>query len=160
MHVEYISAITARYERLGYAPYRWYYADTEPPWQPLSKPLSDCRVGMLSTSGAYAAGQVAYFYKDDASIRHIPKTVASEDMRFSHVTENYLVDPRRDPNCIFPIDALHRAEAEGEIGSLADEVFSCMGGVYSQRRVREEMIPALAEGFRKQEVDVAFLVAM
>lgn len=160
MTVDYMQAITSRYERLGYAPYRWFEADSAPPWQPLAKPLAECRVGLLSTSGAYALGQRAYHYRDDTSIRAIPADTAREDLRFSHITENYLVDARLDPDCILPLATLRGLAAAGVIGSLAGQVFSCMGGVYSQRRVREETAPALLEAFRAEAVDCALLVAM
>ena len=160
MSVQYMQAIRQRYERLGYQPYRWVEADSPPPWTALSKPLKNCRVGMLSTSGAYALGQGAYHYRDDTSIRALPSDLADENIRFSHITENYLVDARRDPNCILPLRSLHALVNEGYIGSVANNVFSCMGGVYSQRRVREECAPALLDGFRAQQVDCALLVAM
>ena len=114
----------------------------------------------MSTSGAYVVGQVAYHYKDDTSIRAIPKDTPIADIRFSHITENYLVNPRRDPNCILPIGVLNEAEKDGRIGELAPELFSCMGGVYSQRRVREETIPALHSEFVRQAVDTVLLVPM
>ena len=160
MTVNYMDAIRERYERLGYSAYRWFVADDMPPWQKLEKPLSQARVGMLSTSGAYALGQVAYHYKDDTSIREIPSTTAATDIRFSHITENYLVDPKRDPNCILPLGALRALSASGVIGGLADSVFSCMGGVYSQRRVREQTAPALLAAFQRQQLDCALLVSM
>lgn len=160
MTVGYMQSIAERYQRLGYAPYRWYKAEEAPGLQPLAKPLSAARIGMLSTSGAYALGQVAYHYKDDASIRRIPAETADRDLRFSHLTENYLVDARRDPGCIFPLGTLRELAAEGVFGGLAGEVFSCMGAIYSQRRVREELAPALLSAFRAQQVDAALLVAM
>lgn len=160
MSINYMQAIRARYENLGYTPYRWFEADSPPPWTALTKPLAQSRLGLLSTSGAYALGQIAYHYKDDVSIRALPSTTAEADLRFSHITENYLVDARRDPNCILPLAPLRALRQQGVIGELADSVFSCMGGVYSQRRVREEMAPALLEAFRAQQVDCALLVAM
>jgi D-proline reductase (dithiol) PrdB len=158
--VGYMKAIRERYEHLGYTPYRWVEADDAPRWAKLAKPLSEARVGLLSTSGAYALGQVAYHYKDDTSIRAIPSNTAVENIRFSHITENYLVSPKRDPDCILPLKALHELAAKGQIGSVADTVFSCMGGVYSQRRVREETAPALHEALLRQQIDCALLVAM
>ncbi len=158
--VDYMDAIRQRYEQLGYAPYRWFVADDEPPWQPLDKPLAEARVGLLSTSGAYALGQVAYHYRDDTSVRAIPAGTPPSDLRFSHITENYLVDPKRDPACILPLAQLRELARNGEIGALADAVHTCMGGVYSQRRVREETAPAVLEGLREQQVDCALLVAM
>ena len=160
MTVEYIRTITERYAQLGYTPYRWFYADDPPPWTPLRRPLAAARLGVLSTSGCYVAGQVAYHYKDDTSVRAIPKGTPVERLRFAHITENYLVDPRRDPNCILPIEPLRRLEAEGVIGEVADDLFSCMGGIYSQRRVREELIPELEQRFAAQEVDAVYLVPM
>ncbi|MBL8386161.1 MAG: hypothetical protein JNM90_23965 [Burkholderiales bacterium] len=160
MPFRYIDAITERYRVLGYAPYRWHQATDDPPWAAPRRALRDARVGLLSSSGAYALGQVAYHYKDDTSIRRIPSATPADEIRFSHITENYLVDPRRDPECILPLGALRALAAEGTIGAVADQVFSCMGGVYSQRRVREEVAPALLDAFREQRVDCALLVAM
>jgi len=160
MTVPYMQAITERYKAIGYTPYRWFQAEDAPSWTPPAKRLADSRIGVLSTAGAYALGQVAYHYKDDTSIRSIPSSTPPRDLRFSHVTENYLVGARRDPDCLLPLTALRRLVTEGFIGSLADRVFSCMGGVYSQRRVREEMAPALLAAFREQKVDCALLVAM
>ncbi len=158
--IEYMRMTRELYSSLGHPPYGWNLADTPPPFARLNKPLSECRVGLLATAGAYVVGQRAYHYKDDTSIRRIAKSTRTENIHFAHITENYLPDPRRDPNCVFPIDALRTLEAEGFIGAVADELFSCMGGIYSQRRVREELIPALAEAFHKQKVDAALLVPM
>ena len=160
MTVPYMQAITERYKAIGYTPYRWFKAADAPAWTPPEKRLSDARIGVLSTSGAYALGQVAYHYKDDTSIRRIPSATPAAELRFSHVTENYLVGARRDPQCLLPLTALRELAAEGFIGGLAEEAFSCMGGVYSQRRVREEIAPALLAGLRDQKVDAALLVAM
>lgn len=158
--VRYMHAITARYQRLGYAPYRWFVADSPPPWAPLRTPLARLTLGLLSTSGAYAVGQCAYHYKDDASIREIDATTPRESLRFSHITENYLVDPRRDPDCILPLGTLQRLVRRGFLGRLADSVLSCMGGVYSQRRVRDETAPAVLRALQARRVDAALLVAM
>ena len=160
MPVRYIDDITERYNRLGYTPYRWFRAQGNPPWAPLKKRLRESTLGVLSTSGGYVAGQVAYHYKDDTSIRAIPKNTPDDQMRFSHITENYLADPRKDPNCIIPLRALESLEADGQIGQVAADLFTCMGGVYSQRRVREELIPALHERWQQQQVDAVLLVAM
>ena len=160
MPVAYIKAITERYEKLGYAAYQWVEAEDPPPFTPLPKPLKDCRIGMLSTSGAYVIGQKAYYYKDDTSTRLIAATTPERNIHISHLTENYLPGPRRDPGCIVPTQALLRLAAEGAIGAVAQDVVSCMGAVYSQRRVREELAPALLETFKSQHVDAVLLVPM
>jgi len=158
--VRYIESIRERYARLGYEPYRWYEAENPPPFASLSKPLSEMRLGVLTTAGAYVKGQVAFHYKDDTSVREIPVESADEDLRFSHLTENYLVDPRRDPNCVLPLTALRAARDTKQIGELATSALSCMGGIYSQRRVREELIPTVTNIFKRQQIDVALLLPM
>ena len=158
--VRYIDAITQRYASLGYAPYRWYVAPDKPPFAPLKKPLSQSRLGVLTTSGCYVAGQVAFHYKDDSSIRLIPMDTLVDHLRFAHITENYLVDARRDPECLVPLPGLRALRDEGVIGALGDAAISCMGGVYSQRRVREELIPQIEGVFKQQQVDIALLVPM
>jgi D-proline reductase (dithiol) PrdB len=158
--VRYIDAITQRYASLGYAPYRWYVAEERPPFAALKKKLSESRLGVLTTSGCYVAGQVAYHYKDDASIRLIPMDTPVDRLRFAHITENYLVSARRDPECLVPLTALRKLRDEGVVGGLADSAISCMGGVYSQRRVRDELIPQVEGILKQQAVDVALLVPM
>lgn len=158
--VRYMDAITERYARLGYTPYRWYHADDGVACVPLAKPLSECRIGALTTSGVYAVGQVAFHYKDDATLRAIPSDSEDSDLRFSHLTQQYLVNAKRDPNCVVPLKALRKLANTGVIGALADAIFSCMGGIYSQRRVREELIPKLHQSFVAQKVDAVLLAPM
>jgi len=158
--VSYIQALTQRYQSLGYPPYRWFEANSAPPWQPLGKALADAHLGLLSTAGTYVVGQLAFHYKDDTSFRAIPLSTPDSDLRFAHVTENYLADARRDPGCVFPLDALRTLAFEGFIGSLPDSVLSCMGGIYSQRRVREELAPALLREFQSARVDAVVLVPL
>jgi D-proline reductase (dithiol) PrdB len=158
--VEYIPPAIERYVLLGYDPYRYYQGTEPPPWTPLNKPLSECRLGVIATAGTYVKGQAAFFYKDDHSYRAIPKSTSVEDLRFSHVTEHYLGSARQDPNSAFPIDSLRRLESDGVVAEVAEDLFSCMGGVYSQRKIRDELAPALAAEFTRQEVDAVLLVPM
>ena len=160
MPVDYMKSIAERYSKLGYPIYQWYNAKETPPFVPLKKTLSESRIGVLSTSGAYVVGQKAYYYKDDTSTRAIPKDTPKDRIHFSHITENYLEGPRRDPDCMVPLEALRRLEEEGVIGEVADNIFSCMGGIYSQRRVREELAPAMLDAYRAQNIDAAFLIPM
>ena len=158
--VSYIQQTRDLYDNLGFEPYHWFKADSEPDFVKPSKPLSISKLGMISTAGTYLAGQVAYHYKDDTGIRVIPSNSSLTDLRFSHVTENYLVDARQDPRCIFPIQALQQLVSDGLVGSLADNYFSCMGGIYSQRRVRQELIPALDQAISDENIDILLLVPM
>ena len=61
--VDYIPRITAQYSGLGYGEYQWLESQNAPAWTPLSKPLSDSKVGLICTGGIYAAGQTAFISK-------------------------------------------------------------------------------------------------
>lgn len=158
--VEYIRRTRETYDSLGYPPYRWFEADSPPAFTSLLKPLANSRLGMISTSGAYVQGQVAYYYQDDTSIRAIPRDTPLEKIRFSHITENYLVEARHDPGTVFPLESLRVLQEEGVIGELADNYYSCMGGIYSQKRVERELVPNLTNAIEQQELDLLLLVPL
>lgn len=155
--VEYIKRIHDNYTRLGYEPYRWVVNDEPPPWQPLRKPLSECRLGLIATGGIYAVGQVAFHFRDDTSVRAIPTDIRTADLRTAHFAYDQ-TDARRDPNVVFPIDTLRWLVREKVIGDLAQHAFTCMGGIYSTRRVREELAPKLWDRLRAEAVDAVLLV--
>lgn len=157
---EYMKQTRENYEKLGFEPYSWFSASDAAPFAALTKPLSDSRLGVVSTAGTYLHGQVAYYYKDDTSIRAIPSNASVDDLRFSHIMENYLVEARQDPCTVFPIEALNTLQADGVIGELADNFFSCMGGIYSTRRVKTELIPNLEEAVEKERLDLLLLVPL
>ena len=157
---EYIRHTRESYEKLGFEAYQWFQADSEPAFAPLKKPLSESRLGMISTAGTYVPGQVAYHYKDDTSIRSIHRDTPTEDLRFSHIMQNYLEEARQDPCTVLPNEALTALAADGTIGELAQNYFSCMGGIYSKNRVLTELIPALEAAVKKEQLDLLLLVPL
>ncbi len=155
--IEYITRIGEKYAALGYGIYEWTRVEDPPPWQPLEKPLSECRLGLIASGGVYIAGQRAFHYKDDVSFRTIPTDVDTADLRATHFS--YDLDPaRRDPNVVFPIDTLRGLVEDGVVGALADNAYTFMGGIYSSRRARDEVAPELARRLVANQVDVALLV--
>lgn len=157
---EYIRQTRESYEKLGFEPYQWFAADEPPAFTALVKPLSESKLGMISTAGTYVHGQVAYYYKDDTSIRSIASNTDVDQIRFSHIMENYLVEARQDPCTVFPLTALQQLEAAGTVARLADNYFSCMGGIYSQSRVRTELIPNLEAAIQNEELDLLLLIPL
>ncbi|SRR5713101_6068256 len=155
--VEYITRIRDNYAKLGYKPYQWVINTEPPPWQPLRKPLSQCRLGFIASGGIYVTGQIAFHFRDDPSFRTIPTDVKTADLRTAHFAYDQ-TDARQDPNVVFPIDTLRRLVREGYIGALADHAYTFMGGIYSSRRVQEELAPRLTEHLLTEQVDVALLV--
>ena len=155
--VDYIPRITAQYSGLGYGEYQWLESQNAPAWTPLTKPLSDSKVGLICTGGIYSAGQTAFHFKDDTTYRAIPTDVDVEDLRATHFAYD-LTDARKDINVVFPVEQLRTMVDEGVIDSMATDAYTLMGGIYSTRRVREELIPALVDRVLADEVDVVLLV--
>lgn len=155
--VAYIARIREKYATLNYPDYRWVVNETPPPWQPLLKPLSECRLGLIASGGIYVTGQVAFHYKDDTSYRVIPTDIPTADLRATHFAYD-LTDARRDVNVVFPLDPLRHFVKAGVIGGLAEHAYTFMGGIYSARKVQEELAPQLTQRLYEQRVDVVLLV--
>jgi len=156
--IEYITRIRENYARLGYKPYAWMDKRSEPPpWAPLTKPLAECRLGLVASGGIYVSGQVAFHWRDDTTFREVPTDVPTAELRATHFAYD-LTDARRDPNVVFPIDALRHLVSEGVVGSLSPMAYTFMGGVYSARRVAEELAPRLTERLLADGVDAVLLV--
>lgn len=155
--IDYMERIGAQYRALGYGTYQWVHGDDPPELAALAKPLSECRVGLLATGGIYSVGQTAFNHKDDTSYRAISSDVEAADLRVTHFAYD-MTDARQDPNVVFPVEALRSLATDGTIGEVAPSLFTCMGGIYSQRRVREQLGPAIVERCLSDEIDVLLLV--
>ncbi|MFT7650191.1 MAG: D-proline reductase (dithiol) PrdB [Candidatus Poriferisodalaceae bacterium] len=155
--VEYIPRITAQYSGLGYGEYRWLHSETGPAWAPLSKPLSESKVGLIASGGIYVEGQTAFHFKDDSTYRAIPTDIETVKLRATHFAYD-LTDARTDINVVYPIDAMRSLAADGVIGELGPNGYTLMGGIYSTRRVTEDLVPGLVQRCLDDELDVVLLV--
>lgn len=155
--VRYIERTRDQYSALGYGEYSWAHEPDAPPFTPLRVPISRARLGLVASGGVYQHGQTAFSFKDDTTYRAIATDVGSAELRATHFAYD-LTDARRDINCVFPIDTLRDLTASGVVGSLAPDFFTCMGGIYSTRRVREELAPAIVQRCLDDGVDALLLV--
>lgn len=155
--VDHIQQTRDSYAQLGYDSYRWAHEPEPAAFVRPAKPLAEAKVALVASGGVYRAGQVAFHHKDDTSYRRIPTDVATADLRTSHFAYD-MTDARVDPNVVFPIDALRAMVDAGTIGSLTTHALTFMGGIYSQRRLTEELIPELSKEIAAMEPDVVLLV--
>jgi D-proline reductase (dithiol) PrdB len=154
MPVEYIPRTRELYS--GYTPYRWVVNRDTPPWTPLGKPIAESKLAVMSSGGILYRDQPR-FHREDASYRLIPKNATQNDLSVWHFGYR-TADAEADHNCVFPLARLRELEAEGAIGELADPAYSFMGGVYSARKVREELAPQIADELKRAHVDAFYLV--
>lgn len=155
--VDYIERTREQYGALGHPPYRWVHNEDEPPFAPFAKPLAQARIGLIGSGGIYRKGQVAFHYRDDTSFRVIPSDTRMSTLRVTHFAYD-VADARSDPNVVFPLETLRAEVREGRIAGLAPNAYAFMGGIYSARKVREILAPALADRMEEDAVDATLLV--
>ncbi len=135
------------------------------PWMPLEKPLSECRVALLSSGGIALKsdqpfdqeGERQNPFWGDPSHRLIPADAQSKDIRVYHLH----IDPRpgeTDLNCLLPVDRLRELAEEGFIGAAADWHYATMGYILEPTELLEVTTPKIIEHLKSQLVDVLILV--
>lgn len=155
--IEYIPRTRELYA--GHEPYRWVHSDTLPSFVPIGeRDLADSTVMLVSSSGMFVGGdQEPFTLADDPTIREIPADVDQRYLWPSHFGYR-TARAEDDPNTVFPLQRLNELAAEGAIGAVADHAVTFMGSIYSHRRSREQLAPAVVESAKATHVDLALLV--
>ncbi len=154
MPVAYIEQVRKFYA--DQPPYQWS-TNEESPLAPLRKPLSRCRIALLSSSGIHRKDQAPFDdVKNDLTWREIPTDVDPADLWISHFSKN--AKAVTDVNTVFPFQRLRELAAEGFIGELASPAFTFMGRIFARTRLQKEMAPTILQRLRAIDVDAALLV--
>jgi hypothetical protein len=162
--IPYMQRIRDYYLALGYAtPYRWALC-AEVPFQPLTKPLGESRVALITTAAPYqpgkgdqgpgapynAAAKFYTVYSGDSSIDPICGFPISPSTACTTTAE--------DTNTWFPLPQLWRYAAAGRIGAVAPRFHGAPTN-RSHRTTLEKDCPELLARCRADGVDAAVLVA-
>jgi len=141
--------------------YRWRRIDPVP-WAPLGKPLSDCRLALVSSAGFVTPDQSAFDGSargGDPSFRSIPSDFPVADLIDTHRSDSFDHEGMaRDPNLAFPIDRVRELVASGRIQSVGEQHISFMGSITAPGRLVRDTAPEIARSLLEQQVDVALLV--
>lgn len=162
--VRYIERTRAYYQALGYgAPYEWArYAHV--PFQRLRKPLSACRVGLVTTAAPYRPGLgdqgpgAPYNASAKFYAVYSGDTAHDPDVRISHVTIDRQHTTAEDPGTWFPLPALRQAMRAGRLAALAPRFHGAPTN-RSQRATLDVDGPEIVARCKADEVDAAVLVA-
>lgn len=153
--ISYVDALNKHYGSMGFPPYEWTINETAPLAR-LNKPLSECRVTML-TSGGISHCSMPGFDPDarnDHRLDAVDQDVTTSDFEINDSYYNH-DDADSDLNCVFPIDRLREMEAAGEIGSTAPRFWSgFMGRIYNRTKVIQESAPRFVEKLNEDGVDI------
>lgn len=124
------------------------------PYTPLKRPLSECRVALLTTAGVYVDGTDP-FEEDDLTWREISAATPSSALRI--ISGHFdVTSAEKDPNCVFPIDRLAELVQAGDVGKVADYHVS-MGFTQQLRKLKEEVCWKIAEAVGKTRPDLVVL---
>ena len=157
--VRYVDLLNQRYRQQGFPPYEWTI-NGDPPITPIAKPLSACRITMLTSGGVSRCSMPAWdaYARNDFRLDVITPDAPSTDFQI-HDSYYDHGDADTDVNCVFPIDRLRELDAEGSIGSISPRLWSgFMGRIYRRSHIVNEAAPAWADELVRDEVDLALLV--
>lgn len=147
--------------RLFLRAYRWRKVDPVP-WTPLARPLSACRLALVSSAGFVAPGQDAFDEGKpggDVSFREIPSDIDVSTLRDAHRSQSFdHTGMRADPNLVFPVDRVNELVKRGRIGSVASHHLSFMGSITAPGRLVDRTAPDGAKRLVADGANVALLV--
>ena len=135
------------------------------PWTPLSRPLQECTVALIST-GAVALNTDEPFDQEgerqnpwwgDPSYRILPATATEKDVTVYHLHINAQF-AAQDLNCLMPIQRLNELAESGEIGRVAPHHYSIMGYILRPRTLLETTTPAIIRHLHEDAVDMVVLI--
>ena len=122
-----------------------------------AKPLSACRLAIVTTAGLHRRGD-RLFSPGDPTYRMIPSETPTVDVVQSHTSIGFdRVPTMRDVNISFPIDRLRELIARGELGALGPYGYSFMGAQREVARIMNETGPEVGRRLREEGVDVALI---
>ena len=157
--VSYIDKSREYYAAHGYdRPYRWATHD-DVPFTPLAKPLSESRVGLVTTvffpRGNEPEGVPTSPPKRPyaAPVDTAPGCTYTADLSWAKDETH-----TNDLNTYLPVDRLDAAVAAGRVGAASPRFYGVPTD-YSQRRTREDAAD-IARWMAEDEVDVAVLVPL
>ena len=163
--IPYMQRIRDYYQALGYgAPYRWaHYAEV--PFTPLNKPLTDSRIGLVTTAAPYQPDKgdqgpgAAYNGAAKFYTVYSGDSAADHDLRISHIGYDRSHTTAEDSNTWFPLPALRRAATLGRIGEVAPRFHGAPTN-RSHRTTLDQDCPELLARVRQDKVDAVVLVAV
>ncbi len=155
-----LSELSLKY-RIFLRAYSWRTIDPIP-WTPVHKPISEARIGLVSSAGFVLPGQEPFDENvrgGDPSFRVIGSDADPTTLVEYHKSDAF--DHQgilQDPNLAFPLDRMRELAEQGRIGSVAPNHLSCMGSITAPGRLIKRTAPEAAERFIRDEVDLALLV--
>jgi hypothetical protein len=157
--ISYIDRTREYYAAQGYStPYMWAHYESIP-FTPLSKPLTECRVGLVTTAGLpKPPGAVATMfvgkelYVEPANPP--PQRFFTDDLFWDKKATH-----TEDVDSFMPINRLSEFVTSRRIGSASPRFYGVPTD-YSQSRTLEHYAPQILEWCREDGLDIVLLMAL
>ncbi len=137
------------------------YAIEDNPCAKLEKPLSECKVALVTTAGLMRPDDKRFsnlIKLGDTSFREIPNDFPVQDLIEDHDSDVFDHGGiEADKNLAFPLERFKELEAGGKIGGLNNRHFSFMGSIISAGKLIKTTAPQVASLLKKDNVDAVFL---
>jgi D-proline reductase (dithiol) PrdB len=132
-----------------------------PPWTPLTKPLSQCRIALVTTAGAHLKQDAPFDMEDkegDPTYRVIPSDAEQSVLCITHDYYDHR-DADKDINIVLPLERLRELTEEHIIGEVAPVHYSFMGHIDGRHipRLLAETAPEVARRLQREQVDAVIL---
>lgn len=126
------------------------------PLAKLKKPLSECRLGFVSTSGVQLKGSLPFDVVHpigDYSFRRVPSDTQVDDLEI-HQIKYPTEGANRDVNVVYPIERLRELAEEGVVGELTGNFLSFIGYNMDPRHLEKTLAEDIADAFEEEGADI------
>ena len=159
--VSYIDKSREHYAAQGYTqPYQWVY-HKEVPFNILSKPLSDCTVGVVTTATLPEHWQS--LPEGESRLQKRPYAESSYPVSEALYTKDLKWDKDTthtdDPDTYLPLNRLQELQQSGQIGKVSPRYYGAPT-TYSQRQTWKSDAPLILNWCEEDGVDIAILIPL
>ena len=127
------------------------------PLASLGKPLAECRLAFISTSGVQPRGSVPFdtvHPVGDYTFRRVPSTARVSELEI-HQLKYPTAGAARDLNVIFPIERLRELAGDGVIGGLTEYFYTFIGYNMDPERLERTLAEDIAAAVAADGADIA-----
>ena len=126
------------------------------PLAELKKPLPECRICFVSTSGVQPKNSLPFdtvHPVGDYTFRRVPSNSQVEDLEI-HQLKYPTFGAAEDLNVIFPIERLRDLVQRGEIGGLSKNFFTFIGYNMDPQQLEQKLAEDIADAVCEEAPDI------
>ena len=157
--VSYMDRSREFYSAQGYTkPYAWVHFD-DAPFTPLQKPLSECRVGLVTTAGRPRTAGTIEILLSKRELYTDPSDPPPTQLYTDDLSWDKKATHTEDIDSYLPVNRLSEFAAAGRIGAASPRFYG-VPTAYSQRNTVERTAPQILHWCREDKLDAVLLSAL